>query len=80
MHLEDMGGSHVNGRNSLLVLRRAPGCDRTLNYNNVLAYSHHFLKAQSEFKDEKMKNESLNDTLCVVGGIIAFSISCFLFI
>lgn len=79
MRLEDMGGAHVNGRNSLLILRRALSCHRTMNYNNVLASYHQFLKAQSELKDEKMKNESLTDTLCALGGIIAFAISCFLF-
>ena len=79
MRLEDMGGAHVNGRNSLLVLKRALSCHRTMNYNNVLASYHQFLKAQSELKDEKMKNESLTDTLCALGGIIAFAITCFLF-
>jgi hypothetical protein len=78
MRLEDMGGALVNGRKSLLILKRAMSCHRTMNYNNVLAAYHQFLKAQSELKDEKMKNESLIDKLCALSGITAFAISCFL--
>ena len=78
MRLEDVGGTHVNGRNSLLILKRALSCHRTMNYNNVLASYHQFLKAQSELRDEKVKNESLIDTLVALGGITAFAISCFL--
>lgn len=78
MRLEDMEGAHVNGRNSLLILKRALSCHRTMNYNNVLASYQQFLKTQSELKDEKMKNENLIDTLCALGGITAFAIICFL--
>lgn len=78
IRLRDVGGTHVNGRNSLLILKRALSCHRTMQYDNVLASYHQFLKAQSELKEERMKNESLIDTLCALGGIIAFAMTCFL--
>lgn len=78
MQLEDMGGAHVNGRNSLIILKRALSCHRTMNYNNVLESYHQYLKAQNELKDEKLKAEGLIDTLCALGGITAFAICCFL--
>lgn len=77
IRLEDVDGAHVNGRNSLLVLKRALSCHRTMNYNNVLASYHQFLKAQSQLKIEKMNNEKLINTVCALGGITAFAISCF---
>jgi hypothetical protein len=67
MQLEDMGGAHVNGRNSLIILKRALSCHRTMNYSNVLESYHQYVKAQNELKDEKMKTESLIDTLCALG-------------
>lgn len=67
IRLEDVDGAHVNGRNSLLVLKRALSCHRTMNYNNVLASYHQFLKAQSQLKVEKMNNEKLINTVCALG-------------
>lgn len=73
MQLEDMGGSHVNGRNSLLILKEALGCHRSKNYSEVLESCHLYLKAQSELKEEKMRNESQWDRLCIISGIAAFA-------
>lgn len=77
IRLEDVGGAHVNGRNSLLILKRALSCHRTMNYNNVLASYYQFLKARSQLKVEKMNHERLINTVCALGGITAFAISCF---
>ncbi|ERN12318.1 hypothetical protein AMTRI_Chr01g114950 [Amborella trichopoda] len=72
MQLEDMEGSHVNGRNSLLVLEKALSCCRSKNYSEVLESCHRYSKAQSELKEEKIRNESRLDRLCILSGIAAF--------
>ncbi|GAB2225084.1 hypothetical protein Droror1_Dr00005870 [Drosera rotundifolia] len=36
MQLEDMESTHVNGRNSLMVLKEALSCRRSKNYSAVL--------------------------------------------
>ncbi|XP_043726314.1 probable F-box protein At2g36090 [Telopea speciosissima] len=72
MQLKDMGGSHVNGRNSLLVLKEALKSRRSKNYSEVLESCHLYSKAQSELKEEKMRNESRLDRLCILSGIAAF--------
>lgn len=48
MQLEDMAGAHVNGRNSLLVLKEALSCRRSRNYSEVLENCHLYLKAQND--------------------------------
>ncbi|GLJ12772.1 hypothetical protein SUGI_0197410 [Cryptomeria japonica] len=80
MQLEDIEGAHVNGRNSLLILKRAMSCCRTMNYANVSESYHRYLKVRNELQDEKTWNEGLIDTLCALGGISAFAICCFLVI
>lgn len=77
MQLEDMGGAHVNGWNSLLVLREALGCQRSKNYKEVLEYCHLYSKAQDRFKEEKMRSESLFDSVCIISGIAAFASLCY---
>ncbi|KAF5197983.1 F-box protein [Thalictrum thalictroides] len=72
MQLEDMGGSHVNGKNSLLVLRESLSCQRSKNYSEALESCHLYSKVQSELKEEKMRNESWLDRLCIISGIAAF--------
>ncbi|GMN48773.1 hypothetical protein TIFTF001_017938 [Ficus carica] len=72
MQLEDMEGSHVNGRNSLLILKEALSCRRSKNYSEVLESCHLYTKVQSELKEEKMRNESRLDRLCILSGIAAF--------
>lgn len=77
MQLEDMAGAHVNGWNSLLVLREALSCQRSKNYSEVLESCHLYLKAQSELKEEKIRSECWFDGLCVVIGIAAFAMVCY---
>lgn len=72
MQLEDMESAHVNGRNSLHILKEALSCRRSKNYSEVLESCHLYSKVQSELKEEKMRNESRLDRLCILSGIAAF--------
>ncbi|XP_020576484.1 probable F-box protein At2g36090 [Phalaenopsis equestris] len=69
MQVENMAGAHVNGRNSLLVLKEALSCRRSRNYGEVLEYCHLYLKAQNEFKEEKIRNESWFDKVYIISSI-----------
>ncbi|PON63911.1 F-box domain containing protein [Trema orientale] len=71
MQLEDMEGSHVNGRHSLLILKEALSCRRSKNYSEVLESCHLYSKVQNELKEEKMRNESRLERLYILGGIAA---------
>jgi len=72
MQLEDMEGAHVNGRNSLHILKDALSSRRSKNYGEVLESCHMYSKVQNELKEEKMRNESRLDRLCILSGIAAF--------
>lgn len=72
MQLEDMEGAHVNGRNSLLVLKQGLRCDRSKNYSLALESCYLYSKAQSEIKEEKLRYESWLDRLWIFGGITTF--------
>ncbi|KAJ7972810.1 F-box family protein [Quillaja saponaria] len=72
MQLEDMDGACVNGRNSLLILKEALSCRRSKNHSEVLESCHMYSKVQSELKEERMRNESRLDRLCIFSGIAAF--------
>lgn len=72
MQLEDMEGAHVNGRNSLMVLKEALSCRRSKNYSEVLESCNLYSKVRTEIKEEKMRNESRIDRLCILSGIAAF--------
>ncbi|CAM8959336.1 unnamed protein product [Rhodiola kirilowii] len=74
MQLEDMEGSCVNGRNSLLIMKQSLSCQRSKNYNEFLNSCHLYAKVQSKLKEEKMRSESRLDQLCIVSSILAFSI------
>ncbi|KAK7277650.1 hypothetical protein RJT34_22665 [Clitoria ternatea] len=74
MQLEDMEGAHVNGRNSLLILKEALSCRRSKNYTEVLESCLRYAKVQNELKEEKIRNESRLDTLCILSGIAALMI------
>ncbi|KAK9725454.1 hypothetical protein RND81_05G144800 [Saponaria officinalis] len=69
MQLEDMEGSHVNGRNSLLVLKNAMSCKRSRNYSEALECCNLYNKVRSELKEAKLRSESRTDRLCIVTGI-----------
>ncbi|GLT59830.1 hypothetical protein SLA2020_326280 [Shorea laevis] len=77
MQLEDMEGAHVNGRNSLLILKEALSCRRSKNYSEVLESCHLYSKVQSELKEVKMRNENRLDRLCILSGIAAFITFCY---
>ncbi|GKU86619.1 hypothetical protein SLEP1_g1121 [Rubroshorea leprosula] len=77
MQLEDMEGAHVNGRNSLLILKEALSCRRSKNYSEVLESCHLYSKVQSKLKEVKMRNESRLDRLCILSGITAFITFCY---
>ncbi|XP_027350596.1 probable F-box protein At2g36090 [Abrus precatorius] len=72
MQLEDMEGAHLNGRNSLQILKEALSSRRSKNYGEVLESCHMYSKVQNELKEEKMRNESRLDRLCILSGIAAF--------
>ncbi|XP_074307250.1 putative F-box protein At2g36090 [Silene latifolia] len=80
MQLEDMEGSHVNGRNSLMVLKKALSCKRSRNYSEALECCNLYNKVRSELKEEKMRNESRTDRLCIVSGIAAVATFWFCFL
>ncbi|KAI3678939.1 hypothetical protein L6452_38243 [Arctium lappa] len=80
MQLGDMDGAHVNGRNSLLVLKEALSCNRSRNYSLALESCHLYSKAQSEMKEEKMRYESMLDRLFILGGITTFVTLCCYFL
>lgn len=73
MQLEDMEGAHVNGRNSLLILKEALSCCRSKDYSEALESCQLYSKVQSELKEEKMRNENRLDRLCIFSGIAAFA-------
>lgn len=73
MQLEDMESTHVNGRNSMLILKAALSCRRSKNYSEVLESCRLYSKVQSELKEEKMRNENRLDRLCILSGITAFA-------
>ncbi|GLJ39483.1 hypothetical protein SUGI_0806570 [Cryptomeria japonica] len=73
MQLEDLRHAHLNGKNSLLVLKRAMSCRRSRNYSEVLESCHQYSKAQSELKEEKMRSQDRVDRLCIVSAIAAFA-------
>jgi hypothetical protein len=76
MQIGDMGGVHLNGCCSLRVLKEALSCPRSRNYDEVLESCNLYLKAQSELKEEKIRNECRFDTFCIVGGITVFAAFC----
>jgi hypothetical protein len=71
IQLGDMEGAHVNGRNSLLVLKEALSCHRSKNYSEALESCQLYSRVQNELKEEKMRSESRLDQICILSGIIA---------
>jgi hypothetical protein len=77
MQLEDMGGAHVNGKDSLAILHRALSCPKSRNHADVLDSYHRYLKDQSELKEKKIRHEGRLDTAAVVSGISVFLFLCY---
>lgn len=77
MQLSDMEGAHVNGRNSLLVLKEALSCRRSKNYSEALESCHLYSKVQSELMEEKLRIENRLDRLFILSGIAAFMSFCY---
>ncbi|CAM6089272.1 unnamed protein product [Calypogeia fissa] len=80
MQLEDMGGAHVNGKDSLAILHRALSCPKSRNHTDVLDSYHQYLKVQSELKEKKIRHEGRLDTAAVVSGISVFLFVCYFII
>lgn len=76
MQLGDMEGSHVNGRNSLLVLEEALSCRRSRNYGEALESCRLYSRVQSEVKEEKMRYENRLDSVWILGSIAACVTFC----
>lgn len=77
MQLEDMGGAHLNGRHSLLVLKEALRCGKSMNHEKVLKSYHQYLRAQSDMKEEKLRSEGRVDTAYIICGILSFISLCY---
>ncbi|KNA09366.1 hypothetical protein SOVF_154230 [Spinacia oleracea] len=70
MQLEDMEGFHLNGRNTLMVLKKALSCRKTRNYSEVLESCNLYSRVRSEIKEEKLRNESRIDKMCILTGVV----------
>ncbi|MED6181168.1 hypothetical protein PIB30_016921 [Stylosanthes scabra] len=78
MQFEDIEGAHVNGRNSLHILKRALiSCKRSKNYGDAVECCEMYSRVQNELKKEKMRNESRLDRLCILSGIAALITFCY---
>ncbi|GAB4851132.1 hypothetical protein Ancab_030426 [Ancistrocladus abbreviatus] len=77
MQLEDMEGTHANGRNSLVVLKEALSCRRSKNYSEVLESCDLYSRMRTKIKEEKVRNETHIDRLCILSGIAAFISFCY---
>lgn len=71
MQLETMEGFHVNGRNSLMVLKKALSCRKSRNYSEVLESCNLYSRVRNEIKEEKLRNESWIDRMCILSGVVA---------
>jgi hypothetical protein len=69
MQLEDMAGAHLNGRHSMLALKSALSCHKSADHRRVLRSYRQYIRARSELKEEKLKNEGWVDTMCIVCAI-----------
>ncbi|KAI3800998.1 hypothetical protein L1987_29098 [Smallanthus sonchifolius] len=76
MQLGDIEGGHVNGRNSLFVLKEALSCDRSKDYGLVLESCRLYSRVQSKIKEEKTRLENRLEKLYVLGGIAACVLLC----
>eukprot|EP00250_Pteridium_aquilinum_P027229 c34480_g1_i1 orf=151-1299(+) len=79
LQLKDMAGAHLNGRHSLLVLKEVLSCHRkSMNHHKVLMSYGQYIRAQSELKEEKLRNEGqVIDTMYIICGILSFMSLCY---
>ncbi|MCD7471179.1 hypothetical protein HAX54_011494 [Datura stramonium] len=83
LEVEDMDGTHLNGRESLVILQRALEGKRGNGANRAeigrKRYKE-FLEMRRERKDKKLRREGALDVLCVAFGITIFvAFWCYLF-
>ncbi|KAK9049014.1 hypothetical protein SSX86_032020 [Deinandra increscens subsp. villosa] len=76
MRLGDIEGGHVNGRNSLFVLKEALSCDRSKDYGLVLESCRLYSRVQGEIKEEKIRHENRLERLYILGVIGTFVLLC----
>lgn len=83
LEVEDMDGTHLNGRESLVILQRALEGKRGNGANRAeigrKRYKE-FLDTRRERKDKKLRREGALDVLCVAFGITIFvAFWCYVF-
>ena len=77
MQFEDMAGAHLNGRQSLLVLKEALNSKKSMDHEKVLNSYTDYIRAQSEFKEEKLRSQGRVDTMCIMCGIVSLVFLCY---
>ncbi|XVF55787.1 hypothetical protein PTKIN_Ptkin06aG0065000 [Pterospermum kingtungense] len=78
LQVEDMDGMYLNGRDSLVILKRALEGKRGQGKNREERRRKEFLeflKRKRERKEKKMKMEGTLDMICVAFGVLAFASS-----
>nr|GLL36431.1 probable F-box protein At1g60180 isoform X1 [Ipomoea trifida] len=81
MQMEDMDGTHLNGKDSLVILQRAlegkkgNGSRRVEEGKRRYA---EFLEMKREKHERKLRIEGVLDKLCVAFGVSAFLVFCYL--
>ncbi|KAL3681851.1 hypothetical protein R1sor_024807 [Riccia sorocarpa] len=78
LQLQDMGGvhMHVNGKESLVILRTALRCPRSRLHEEVLSSYNQYLKVHTERKERKTQQEGRLDTAVIVSGTGVFMFIC----
>lgn len=81
MVVEDMDGMHLNGGDSLVILKRAlegkKGKGRRREEEGRKRYEK-YLEKKRERKERKARTEGVLDTLCAVSGVFAFALLLFI--
>ncbi|XVF76152.1 hypothetical protein PTKIN_Ptkin13bG0243200 [Pterospermum kingtungense] len=75
LHVEDMDGMHLNGRDSLVILKRRLEGKRgkVKNKEEVMKKEYvEILERKRERKEKKMRREGILDMLCVAFGALLF--------
>jgi hypothetical protein len=80
LQLEDLEGTHLNGRHSLLVLKEALSSRKSMNHDEVFGSYCEYVRVQSEFKEEKLRNEGKVDTIFIICGIMSLVSFCYFFL